>query len=229
MTAHYPDIAEKAHPVHVTGFELRGPDRRGIYRAGIKRLIDVLAVLLTAPLTVPLIALMALLVSIDGHAPFYSQKRLGRGGHRFTLWKLRSMVPEAEARLEAHLAADPAARAEWNRSQKLRCDPRITRIGRILRKSSADELPQLWNVLKGEMSLVGPRPMMPDQAPLYPGTAYYALRPGITGSWQVSARNECSFAERARFDTDYDRHVSIGLDLAILLATVRVVLRGTGH
>jgi lipopolysaccharide/colanic/teichoic acid biosynthesis glycosyltransferase len=139
------------------------------------------------------------------------------------------MVHDADARREDHLAQHPAARAGWNRTQKLRNDPRITPIGRVLRKSSLDELPQLWNVLKGEMSLVGPRPMMPSQAGLYPGTAYYALRPGITGSWQVSARNESSFADRARFDADYDQRISLATDLLILLATVRVVLRGTGH
>ncbi len=229
MTAHYPDLAEKAHSIHVPGFELRGLERRGFYRIGIKRGIDVLAVLATAAVTLPLIVLMALCISLDGNAPLYSQKRVGKGGRIFTLWKLRSMVPDADARLEAHLAADPAARAEWNRTQKLKDDPRITRIGRLLRKCSADELPQLWNVLKGEMSLVGPRPMMPEQASLYPGTAYYALTPGITGSWQVSARNESSFADRARFDNDYDRRISLGTDLGILLATVRVVLRATGH
>ncbi|PZQ94886.1 MAG: sugar transferase [Cereibacter sphaeroides] len=229
MTAHYPDIAEKARAVQVSGFELRHPYRQGFYRIGFKRTLDVLAVVATAFVTLPLIALMAVVVSLDGHSPFYSQKRLGQGGRIFTLWKLRSMVPNADERLEAHLAQNPAAREEWDHTQKLRDDPRITRMGRILRKCSADELPQLWNVLKGDMSLVGPRPMMPEQASLYPGTAYYALRPGITGSWQVSARNDCSFAERARFDNDYDRHVSLGLDLSILLATVRVVIRATGH
>ena len=229
MTAHYPDIAEKAQPIQAHLHDRRILQRRGTYRLGVKRTIDVLSVLLSALVTLPLIAIMAFFVSLDGHSPFYSQKRVGRGGRIFTLWKLRSMVPDADARLEAHLAADPAARAEWNRTQKLKDDPRITRMWRFLRKSSADELPQLWNVLLGDMSLVGPRPMMPEQAPLYPGTAYYALRPGITGSWQVSARNESSFADRARFDNDYDRRVSLGTDLAILLATVRVVLRGTGH
>ena len=229
MTAHYPDIAEKARPAQVPGMEWRHQERSGLYRGLLKRGIDVLAVLLSLPVILPLIALLALLISLDGHSPFYRQKRLGRHGRIFTLWKLRSMVAGADAQLEAHLSADPAARAEWALTQKLKKDPRITAIGRVLRKSSADELPQLWNVLRGDMSLVGPRPMMPDQASLYPGTAYYALRPGITGSWQVSARNDSSFADRARFDTDYERRVSAATDLAILLATVRVVLRGTGH
>lgn len=229
MTAHYRDIAEDTQPLHISSPDLLAHNRRGLYRGGIKRGVDVLAVLLTLPVTLPLIVILALLVTLDGHSPFYRQKRLGWGGRSFTLWKLRSMVHGADTRLEAHLCADPTARAEWELTQKLRHDPRITPIGRFLRKSSADELPQLWNVLKGDMSLVGPRPMLPEQASLYPGTAYYALRPGITGTWQVSARNDTSFADRARFDTEYESQVSAGTDFTILLATVRVVLRGTGH
>lgn len=229
MTAHYPDIAEEARPGPVPAVEWRRQTHFGLYRSIFKRGIDVLAVLLSLPVILPLLGTLALAISLDGHSPFYRQKRLGLNGRIFTLWKLRSMVAGAEARLEAHLSADPAARAEWTLTQKLKKDPRITGIGRVLRKSSADELPQLWNVLRGDMSLVGPRPMMPDQARLYPGTAYYALRPGITGSWQVSARNESCFADRARFDTDYEQRISAAADFAILLATVRVVLRGTGH
>lgn len=229
MTAHCPDIAEEARPARVPAVEWHRQKQFGLYRSILKRGIDVLAVLLSLPVILPLLAVLALAISLDGHSPFYRQKRLGRNGRIFTLWKLRSMVAGAEALLDAHLSADPAAREEWTLTQKLKKDPRITAIGRILRKSSADELPQLWNVLRGDMSLVGPRPMMPDQAPLYPGTAYYALRPGITGSWQVSVRNDSSFADRARFDTNYERQVSVATDFAILLATVRVVLRGTGH
>ena len=113
-------------------------------------------------------------------------------------------------------------------NQKLKDDPRVTRLGRLIRKTSLDELPQFLNVLKGDMSVVGPRPMMVDQKALYPGTAYYSLRPGITGFWQISVRNESSFAERARFDTDYLRKLSFGTDLAVLWRTVSVVLKGTG-
>ena len=130
---------------------------------------------------------------------------------------------------DATLDQTLAARAEWDASQKLRDDPRITRVGRILRRTSLDELPQLWNVLRGDMSLVGPRPMMPSQRSLYPGRAYFALRPGLTGLWQVSKRNEASFAERASFDDDYYRRLSFALDARVLVATVRVVLRATGH
>jgi len=131
--------------------------------------------------------------------------------------------------LEYHLRKDPEARREWDEAQKLKRDPRITRIGRFLRKSSLDELPQLWNVLKGDMSLVGPRPMMVDQEALYPGRAYFELRPGITGPWQVSDRNESSFADRARFDNQYLDSLSLSVDLTILFRTVAVVLRCTGY
>jgi lipopolysaccharide/colanic/teichoic acid biosynthesis glycosyltransferase len=198
------------------------------YARGAKRLLDVVAVLLALPLVLPLIAVLALIVAADGASPFYVQRRLGRGGRSFRMWKLRTMVPEADQALARHLAHDPAARAEWAVRQKLSNDPRITRVGRLLRKSSLDELPQLLNVLLGDMSLVGPRPMMPHQAPLYPGRAYYALRPGITGPWQVSDRNACSFADRAAFDAEYRQTLSFLGDLRLLSATVRAVLRGTG-
>lgn len=138
------------------------------------------------------------------------------------------MVPDAEAKLQAYLDANPEARAEWDSKQKLNADPRITKIGRILRKTSIDELPQLFNVLSGDMSLVGPRPMMPCQQALYPGHGYYRLRPGLTGSWQVSERHTSTFAERATYDDDYDEKLSFATDVGILAKTVGVVLRGTG-
>lgn len=200
----------------------------GLYRGLPKRALDVALVLLAAPAVLLVIALLALLVALDGARPFYVQERLGRGGRIYRMWKLRSMVPNADVRLAAHLESDPRARAEWDRDQKLREDPRVTRLGRLLRKSSLDELPQVWNVLKGDMSLVGPRPMLPEQRPLYPGTAYFRLRPGITGPWQVSERHETGFAERARFDAAYEREVSLRTDLRLLVATARVVARCTG-
>jgi lipopolysaccharide/colanic/teichoic acid biosynthesis glycosyltransferase len=138
------------------------------------------------------------------------------------------MRPDADAVLAAVLTADPEAAAEWTRTQKLRNDPRITRLGRFLRKTSLDELPQIWNVFRGEMSFVGPRPMMVEQQHLYPGEAYFRLRPGITGLWQVSERNLTSFAERAAFDTRYAEILSFRTDLGIFVRTVQVVLKGTG-
>ena len=201
----------------------------GFYRSGVKRVFDVAVVVLASPFIILTIGILALLVARDGGNPFYSQDRVGLNGRIYRMWKLRSMVVGADAKLEEHLATCAKARAEWDETQKLKCDPRITRFGRILRKSSMDELPQLWNVLLGDMSLVGPRPMMPSQQDLYPGQAYYRLRPGITGAWQVSKRNESSFAERAHFDQDYDRTVSLPVDLGLLIQTVRVVLRATGY
>jgi lipopolysaccharide/colanic/teichoic acid biosynthesis glycosyltransferase len=234
MTVHYQDLVSPAahppvlpqraeDPATVT------PRAEGLYRRHLKRVLDVLLVLAAAPVVLPVVLVLALLVKRDGGPAFYTQPRVGRGGRTYRIWKLRTMVPDADAQLASHLAADGAAQAEWDSTQKLKADPRITRLGRILRKSSLDELPQLWNVLKGDMSLVGPRPMMVCQQPLYPGHAYYRLRPGITGPWQVSARNESSFADRARFDAGYDRDLSFATDVRLLLATVAVVLHGTGH
>jgi len=199
------------------------------YRAGFKRAFDLCAIIIAAPLLIPVMALLTVIVAMGGGNPFYTQARVGLNGHVYTMWKFRTMVDNADAALAAHLKADPAARHEWTRTQKLKNDPRITRLGRILRKTSIDELPQLLNVLRGDMSLVGPRPMLPEQQGMYPGTAYYKLLPGITGPWQVSARNEAEFADRARYDTGYHNTLSFWGDLKMLFATVAVVTRATGH
>jgi exopolysaccharide production protein ExoY len=203
--------------------------RQGPYRRGLKRVFDLCAVLAAAPVVVPLIGCMALAVALDGGRPFYTQARVGMGGRSFRMWKLRSMVRNADTLMEAHLATNPAARAEWDATQKLKDDPRITRLGRFLRRSSLDELPQLWNVATGDMSLVGPRPMMLCQREIYPGTAYYALRPGITGLWQTAGRNRTTFAARAEYDAEYESNVTLRNDLTILTRTVSVVLKATGY
>lgn len=205
------------------------PVRHRIYRSLGKRVLDVLLVVAALPFIVPLVLMLALLIMRDGHSPFYMQERVGRGGRIFRLWKLRTMVPNAKAHLEKYLESNPEARREWDAYQKLSRDPRITAFGHFLRKTSLDEIPQLWNVLKGDMSLVGPRPMMPEQRDLYPGRAYYALRPGLTGMWQVSDRNASTFAQRADFDTVYERDLSLMLDAKLITATVGVVVRGTGQ
>ncbi|QHQ34090.1 sugar transferase [Algicella marina] len=205
-------------------------DTPRIYRNGVKRCLDVAMVVLSLPVVAPVIGLFALLLFLqDGKNPFYWQYRIGRAGRRFRFWKLRTMVPNAKDKLEAYLAANPAARVEWNATQKLKNDPRITPLGRFLRKTSLDELTQLWNVLVGDMSLVGPRPMMPEQVTLYPGHAYFQLRPGITGFWQISERNESSFSSRARYDGKYNTALSFYTDLTVLLRTFGVVVRATGH
>lgn len=195
----------------------------------IKRPLDVALILLSAPIVVPFILVLAWMVWRDGGRPFYSQLRIGRDGKEYRIWKLRSMVPDADKRLSAYLDENPEARAEWDATQKLRDDPRVTRVGRVLRRSSMDELPQLWNVLKGDMSLVGPRPMMPEQKDLYHGEGYYRLRPGITGFWQTSGRNATSFAARALYDDRYERDLSLAGDTAILVRTLGVVMRATGY
>jgi lipopolysaccharide/colanic/teichoic acid biosynthesis glycosyltransferase len=220
-----------SHRVDLSNFIQNGPVGRkkaGVYDRVVKRVFDIAIVLLLGPAALVIVGVFCPLIMLDGKSPFYTQPRVGRNGHIFRMWKLRSMVADADARLGAYLDSNPERRREWDETQKLRDDPRITRVGRIIRKTSIDELPQLWNVLRGEMSLVGPRPMMPDQQAIYPGTAYYALRPGITGFWQTSVRNESSFADRARFDAQYFRDLSLGTDLVVMLRTVRVVLCGTG-
>ncbi len=207
----------------------RPSERVGVYRGGFKYVLDVSLILLTAPFVIPVVVIMALLVALDGRNPFYSQLRVGKNGKHFRMWKIRTMVPDADRMLESYLASNAEARAEWEATQKLKNDPRITLMGRLLRKTSMDELPQLWNVLTGTMSLVGPRPMMVDQEKYYYGRSYYNLRPGITGLWQISDRNEGNFVGRVHFDDTYDRVLSLKTDLFILLRTVAVVIRGTGY
>lgn len=199
------------------------------YRKHGKRAFDLGLSLVLAPIVLPFTLLMAWLIALDGHNPFYSQDRIGKGGRHFRIWKLRTMVHNADRLLEAYLDENPEARAEWNATQKLKRDPRITLVGRLLRKTSMDELPQLWNVVLGEMSVVGPRPMMPSQKDDYLGKAYYRLDPGITGLWQVSDRNEGEFVGRVRYDELYDRKASLRTDLWVLMRTAIVVIRCTGY
>lgn len=194
-----------------------------------KRFFDLVLVIASLPFLLPVILVLAALVALKGGKPFYLQDRVGRDGRVFRMVKLRTMVPNAEARLQEHLKGNAAARLEWDRFQKLSDDPRVTWLGRFLRRSSFDELPQLFNVLTGDMSLVGPRPIMPDQAELYPGTAYVCLRPGITGPWQVSGRNAVSFAERAGYDRYYLARQSLLTDIGYLVLTVVAVFKLSGR
>lgn len=207
---------------------VRPSSRSGMYRSIAKRLIDISLVLLTSPISLGFVLLGAIFTAMDGNNPFFTQKRVGRGGREFSILKLRTMVPDADKKLEEYLASNPEARAEWDVHQKLKNDPRITKVGNVLRKTSLDELPQLWNVLIGDMSIVGPRPMMVEQKSLYPGRAYYLHRPGITGLWQISDRHATSFRARADYDTDYDLRLSLKTDMSIIWQTFAVVARGTG-
>ncbi|MFC7474829.1 sugar transferase [Dankookia sp. GCM10030260] len=197
----------------------------------IKRALDILGAGALLLLTAPAFLLLALLIRADGGPVFYAHERVGRGGRRFGCLKFRSMVTDSQARLAALLDADPAARAEWEATRKLRDDPRVTRTGRFLRATSLDELPQLLNVLRGEMSLVGPRPVVAAELAAHYGAAaeyYLSVRPGITGLWQVSGRSETTYDTRVALDTQYATNLSIWADLRILLRTPAVVLLRRG-
>lgn len=223
-------IEHPARSADLSTFQAAGRSApRGAYRNLFKRVLDVTAVVLSAPFVVPLVAGLAFAVRRDGGGAFYSQQRVGLDGRHFRMWKLRSMVSDADDRMADYLAANPQARQEWEQTQKLKRDPRITPFGQFLRRSSLDELPQLWNVLRGEMSLVGPRPIMLNQQALYPSTAYYRLRPGITGFWQTSGRNGTTFEARADYDEAYEANLSLATDIRVLSRTVGVVMKCTGY
>jgi Undecaprenyl-phosphate galactose phosphotransferase WbaP len=197
----------------------------------IKRTLDLAIALLIAPLVAAVVGLFALLIRLDSAGPvFYGNERMGAGGKKFKVWKLRSMKVNGDQILASHLAENPAAAIEWHAHQKLKRDPRITRVGAIIRKTSIDELPQLWNVLVGQMSVVGPRPLLENQIALYGPSfnLYKQVRPGITGLWQVSGRNELAFQERVKLDKYVIQNWSVWLDLYILARTLAVVLTAKG-
>jgi Undecaprenyl-phosphate galactose phosphotransferase WbaP len=197
----------------------------------IKGIVDILLTVVGGILISPLILLIILWVKLDSPGPvFYCQARIGRHGRKFYAWKFRSMVMDADRMLEAYLAKHPELREEWERDHKLKKDPRVTRAGRFLRRTSLDELPQLWNVLRGEMSLVGPRPITDKEIEKY-GRAfeiYKKVNGGITGLWQVSGRNDVSYEDRVYYDQFYVRNWSVWLDCCILFRTIAVVLLSKG-
>ncbi len=187
-----------------------------------KRALDITLVLLSAPLTIPLCLVLSLSVMLSSPGPiFFSHRRIGRSGIFFSMWKFRTMCVNSAEVLEQHLAMHPEDRAEWNSLHKLRNDPRVTPLGRFLRRSSLDELPQLWNVLTGRMSLVGPRPIVAAEADKYRDdfTYYLAVKPGITGLWQTSGRSTLTYDERVALDRRYVESWSALNDLRILLRT----------
>jgi len=196
-----------------------------------KRTMDIAIALAALVVAAPFFLVVSLLVRADGGPAFYAHNRVGRGGRIFGCLKFRSMVVDSQARLEALLASDPEAREEWETTRKLRRDPRVTRIGRFLRATSLDELPQLINVLRGEMAIVGPRPVTVPELDSYYGAAaahYLTVRPGITGLWQVSGRSETSYDQRVALDVAYVSQPSLVADLRILLKTPVAVLSRRG-
>ncbi len=196
----------------------------------VKRALDVVGALLLGVVFSPLILVIALLMGLEDGPILFRHRRVGRGGRSFECLKFRTMVPNAEQILHELLERDPEARAEWVRDHKLRHDPRVTRVGRFLRRTSLDELPQLWNVLRGEMSLVGPRPIVREEMLRYGRylPTYLAAKPGVTGLWQVTGRNDTDYRRRVAIDTYYVKKQGLLMDLGILLKTVRVVIWGHG-
>lgn len=207
----------------MAGLEIARSERHD----GSKRVLDCLLALVVGLTTLPLMALLALLIKRGSPGPvFYGQSRIGRHGRRFRAWKFRSMVINGDEVLERHLRENPMAAREWQTTQKLRDDPRVTRIGQLLRRSSLDELPQIWNVVMGQMSFVGPRPIVESEVMHYGADfeLYKRVHAGITGLWQVSGRSDTTYAERVSLDAFYARNWSVWLDLCILFRTIPVVL-----
>ena len=212
-------------------FRRRSQARSGSRLARLQLRLDQFAALLLLLLFAPLMAVIALLVwRRDGAPVLFGHYRIGQHGRPFRCLKFRSMYLDSEAMLRELLERDPAARTEWERDHKLTDDPRITPIGHFLRRTSLDELPQLFNVLRGEMSLVGPRPITLAELPRYGQVRwhYLSVRPGMTGLWQVSGRNDTTYDERVELDREFVEQHSLKLRISILLRTLRVVIRGSG-
>ena len=232
-----PDLFNVAHfgtPTHSLGGVLGIEVRRQLLLAGprlAKRMMDVALTTIGGLLILPIVAFIALFIKLDSSGPiFYTQKRLGQDGVRFVAFKFRTMFGDGEKRLKEVLDRDPQMRAEYEEFHKLTVDPRVTRAGRFLRKYSLDELPQIWSVFVGDMSLVGPRPYLEREIPDMNGQESIILRvkPGITGIWQVTERNASTFEQRVQLDVEYVRSWSPWLDLYVLARTVPVVVGGTG-
>jgi exopolysaccharide production protein ExoY len=227
------DIREHdALPVSVPHVAARhGLDLGSFYLRFGKRAFDLFLVIMALPFVLPLMAVLALLTALDGATPIFRHERVGMGSRRFMCLKFRTMRPDSATVLATLLTNDPQAAAEWARDRKLSNDPRITTVGRWLRRTSLDELPQLINVLRGEMSLVGPRPITADELDRYAGNRqkYVSVRPGLTGHWQVHGRGIVGYEERIRMDVRYVQTVSLRSDLWLLLQTILVVVRLRGQ
>jgi exopolysaccharide production protein ExoY len=208
-----------------------GGPRQGYWEGPGKRAFDIVAATATIVFFAPFFLLITVLLYATAGGPvIHLSKRVGRNGERFHAYKFRTMYPNSDEMLAKHLEANPVDRLEWERTHKLRRDPRVHWVGSLLRKSSLDELPQLFNVLLGQMSLVGPRPILEDDLDAY-GSAvrtYVKLRPGLTGLWQVSGRSDTTFEQRVALDSRYYRDLSLFLDICILIKTVAVVVTARG-
>jgi Undecaprenyl-phosphate galactose phosphotransferase WbaP len=197
----------------------------------IKRFMDISIVIIGSIVISPLLLWIMILIKISSPGPvLYSQKRAGQNGKHFKAYKFRSMVIDADKKLKDLLGSDSSAKEEWENSHKLKKDPRITKIGKFLRKTSLDEIPQFINILKGDMSLIGPRPIVDGEIKKY-GEDFqriFSVKPGLTGLWQVSGRSDTDYSDRVSFDTYYLQSWSVWLDLWIIYKTIGVVLKGKG-
>lgn len=196
-----------------------------------KRTMEIALIILGTPILIVLFAVIMLLIKFNSPGPlFYIHRRIGLDGKEIWIWKFRTMVHNADIALKEGLKKNRALQQEWEESFKLKDDPRITNIGRLLRRTSLDELPQIWNVLKGEMSLIGPRPIVEEEIPLYGDDfeIYKQAHPGITGLWQISGRNDLPYQERVKLDVYYIQNWSIWLDIHILIHTVLTTLQARG-
>lgn len=196
-----------------------------------KRFFDLILAAAMLPVLFPIIFTLWALTRMDGGRGFFAHRRIGQNGKVFRCWKIRTMVMDSEKRLRDYLVANPDADREWRESHKLTNDPRVTPIGKFIRATSLDELPQIWNILRGDMSFVGPRPVVRMEMHKYGDhrSSYQAMRPGLTGLWQVSGRNDVSYQERIDLDIDYICRISLRVDALIILKTVSAVLNRTGR
>jgi Undecaprenyl-phosphate galactose phosphotransferase WbaP len=228
-TFELPDVADSSVSSWVRP-QISGPENLFRYRV-VKRSMDVMLVLLLCVVLLPVLGLIAAAVWLTSPGPvLFSHRRIRKHGEFFTMWKFRTMCKNSGEVLEHYLAAHPEARAEWRATHKLKRDPRVTRVGRFLRRTSLDELPQLWNVLNGTMSLVGPRPIVAAEVEKYGEQFwdYCTVKPGITGLWQVSGRSELSYQRRVDLDRQYAQNWSLGTDARILLRTWSSVVNRDG-
>lgn len=216
-----------AFPRAVTTDNARG---FAIYRRFGKRLFDLCLAIALLPILAPVIVTLMGLVKLDGGVGLFRHRRIGLNGSSFDCLKVRTMVVGADEKLASFLVANPAAAREWNLAFKLSEDPRITKFGRFLRRTGLDELPQIWNVLRGEMSFVGPRPVTEPELALYGGhkSAYLSVRPGITGMWQIHGRNSGCYENRVQLDRGYLDAISLKSDIALIGQTALTVVRMTG-
>lgn len=217
--------------IHVSNTSALSPSALRRYDQGLKRTIDLVGAILGLLFLSPLLLVIVLLLKVtDGGPAFYGHRRVGRGGREFRCWKFRTMSVRGDTILKAHLERDPAAALEWRATRKLRHDPRVTSVGRVLRRLSLDELPQLFNILTGEMSIVGPRPVVTDELFHYGADEVYYLkvRPGLTGLWQVSGRSDLSYEHRVELDRRYVERWTLSLDALIIIRTVPAVCLARG-